>query len=116
LLRHKKIAELVLLGLPTQTVRASTSAYYLDNLVRFFRHHPELNPWADPQLAAISWQGSLVLLFQKLLHGELPLDRSRLCRFSMRWNLQALGVAEVVIAEAEEVIAALAEEVETKPQ
>ena len=68
---------------------------FVDRTLAFFAREPVgLAATLDPKLVAVLWQGSIQMLVERLVSGELEINVDEAARLCAAWNLRALGLRE----------------------
>ncbi|MFW6260940.1 MAG: hypothetical protein ACOC6J_05085 [Spirochaetota bacterium] len=78
-----------------ERVRERIRHRFVDRTVAVFVREPVgLAATVDPKLVAVLWQGSILMLVEQLVSGELDVNVDEAARLCAAWNLRALGLRE----------------------
>lgn len=76
-----------------ERVRERIRHRFVDRTVAFFTREPVgVVATVDPKLVAVLWQGSILMLVEQLVSGELDVNVDEAARLCAAWNLRALGL------------------------
>ena len=76
-----------------ERVRERIRHRFVDRTLAFFVREPVgVAQTVDPKLVAVLWQGSILMLVEQLVSGELDVEVDEAARLCAEWNLRALGL------------------------
>jgi len=76
-----------------ERVRERIRYRFVDRTLAFFTREPVgVAATVDPRLVAVLWQGSIQMLVERLVSGELEINVDEAARLCAAWNLRALGL------------------------
>jgi AcrR family transcriptional regulator len=92
-LEDRDLSQVLFLSDSGERVRTRIRHRFLDRTREFFVREPVgVAAMIDPKLVAVLWQGSILMLVEQFVSGELEMDVAEAAQLCAEWNLRALGL------------------------
>jgi len=104
-LERADVARFALSDSTHPSLRPLTRELFVSRVRRAFEAMPSLFaewPEATPHLAATAWHGAVSYVLEEAVAGRIVHDPHQTAHFLVRWNIQALGLSELVVQQAME--------------
>jgi AcrR family transcriptional regulator len=91
-LEERALAQVLFASDYGERVRERIRQRFIGRTVAFFSREPVgLAMVVDPKLIAVLWQGSILMLVEQIVRGELEVNAKEAARICAEWNVGALG-------------------------